>query len=306
MWNANLEYKNIVMIKIYSTKKPILSVLCTFFLFTGVNAQIPFSDGFESGDFITGGWTVTGNAQISTQFPSQGFYCVEGPTTWGISKTIGSIAVNTLFIEFDARASQINTHCMIFRIKDSINNTSAGIFFDDFGNIIGVDGSGAGSTISLMPYTTFTWYSFRFILDMTANKFDIYIDNILMADDFDFYSAGFTDPYLFTWSSLATSGSAWIDNVNIYTGTLGIDAEEAYHTVDFYPNPVQSLLYVKTEDADKYFVIIYNAFGQLLLDKKINAANPTVNLSGLQNGIYFAELRNHRSVLLLNKKLIKL
>src|SRR5262245_53594802 len=84
-------------------------------LWNGSQAQLPFQDGFESGDFVAGAWTVSGNTVISTQAPSEGLYCAEGTGSWGLNKTIPSITDTMLYVEFDVRTGQTNTTCLIFR-----------------------------------------------------------------------------------------------------------------------------------------------------------------------------------------------
>ena len=291
------------MKRIYSVKRRIFIAASLLIFLNAAHAQLPFSDGFESGNFFTGGWSVSGAAQISTQFPATGIYCVEGPATWGIVKTIPSISVSTLVVEFAAKASQTNTACLIFRIKDtSPGGTSAGMFFDNLGNIIGVNGT---VSIPLTTYTPGTWYSIRLILDMTTHTYDIFIDNILKADDFGFFSAAFTDPYLFTWSSIAASGSAWIDDVNIYASITGLDDLTA-NAMNFYPNPAHSTLQIASGIAGDCTVSFYDMTGVLLLEKTIQTASTEIDLSGLKQGVYLAVLRDNGNRILFSKTIVKL
>jgi hypothetical protein len=289
------------MKKISFFRNPFLVAAFTF-LFFNTQAQLPFSDGFESGNFITGGWTVSGAAQISTQNPNTGVYCAEGPATWGLVKTIPSISVSLLVVEFAAKASQTNTTCMIFRIKDTTpGGTSAGFFMDNAGNIMVVNGT---ASLPISTYMPGTWYTFRFELDMVTHTYDVYIDNILKADDFAFFSAGFLQPYLFTWSSIAASGSAWLDDVNIFASVTGIE-DATTGAVSFYPNPVHSVLRIAYA-GDGSTAFVYDVTGALLLEKKIQTAGTGIDLSALPQGVYLAVLKNTGNRILFSKRIVKL
>jgi hypothetical protein len=294
------------MKKIYPVTKRLSITSLLFVFFYAAHAQLPFADGFESGNFITGGWGVTGAAQISTQFPAQGIYCVEGPATWGLTQTYSSFPVTDFIIEFDARASQTNTICLIFRIKDSGTGTSAGLFFNDLGSIIGVDGNGSTSSVTIANYDPNKWYSIRFIIDMTTHTYDIYIDHVLAADDFQFFSGGFTYPYLFSWSSVATSGTAWLDNVNIYAFITSLTETDDDVVVHLYPNPAYSHLQLTTANTSGFMFTLYDTAGSVLLEKEIQTLSSEIDLTGLKQGMYFGELRNSDNRILFHKKIIKL
>jgi hypothetical protein len=284
--------------------KTIIFIAASLLIFSSAShAQLPFSDGFESGNFITGGWTVSGGAQISTQNPNTGVYCAEGPATWGLVKTIPSVSVPQLAVEFAAKASQTNTTCMVFRIKDTTpGGTSAGMFMDNAGNIMVVNGT---ASLPISTYSPGTWYVFRFELDMNTHTYDVFIDGILKADDFAFFSAGFLQPYLFTWSSVAASGSAWIDDVNIYALTTGLD-ELSANAAGLYPNPVHSVLHVSAGKADNGTIAFYDMAGALLLEKKMQTANTGIDLSFLRQGVYLAVLRDSGNRILFSGRIVKL
>jgi hypothetical protein len=267
----------------------ILRACILFLLLLNFNAhtQIPFHDGFESGNFISGGWTVSGNSAISTINPAQGIYCVEGPGNWGIVKTLNSINASVLTVEFKVKASQVNTTCMIFRIKDTLGNTSVGTFFDNLGYINGVNGPGTIGVVPLFAYTADTWYSFRFELDMNTNQYDLYIDNVLHCNDYNFFSSGFTDPYLFTWSSVATTGTAWIDDIHIYAGTVNQSDILSVDNTEFILINSGSALKVKTSDSKNLTACIRNISGQTIYKNTIRN-DQLIDLTYFQPGIYFA------------------
>ncbi|MCR9183154.1 MAG: T9SS type A sorting domain-containing protein [Flavobacteriaceae bacterium] len=70
---------------------------------------------------------------------------------------------------------------------------------------------------------------------------------------------------------------------------------ETLSTTDFelnqlnmYPNPTNGLIHINSSVTIET-VEIYNTAGQLVMNQKINTSNPTINIAGLQNGIYFAK-----------------
>jgi hypothetical protein len=216
-------------------------------------------------------------------------------------KTFPSISVSLLVVEFAAKASQTNTTCMIFRIKDTTpGGTSAGFFMDNAGNIMVVNGT---ASLPISTYTPGTWYLYRFELDMVTHTYDVYIDNILKANDFAFFSSGFLQPYLFTWSSVAASGSAWLDDVNIYASVTGIE-DATTDAVSFYPNPVHSVLHIASAGED-FTAFVYDVTGALLLEKKIQTADTGIDLSALPQGVYLAVLKNTDNRVLFSKRVVK-
>jgi len=83
-----------------------------------------------------------------------------------------------------------------------------------------------------------------------------------------------------------------VDDVGDFTLQLTC---ETLSTTDFelnklsmYPNPTNGIVYIDSTviiDA----VEVYNTAGQLVMKELINTSNPTINISELQNGIYFAK-----------------
>ncbi len=77
-------------------------------------------------------------------------------------------------------------------------------------------------------------------------------------------------------------------------GTLGInEAIPGNETFSFYPNPASEVLNVSflTERNSKYQVLIFNAIGHLILETEL-LGTEQINISELQNGLYFVKLPN--------------
>ncbi len=266
--------------------------------------NLPFQDCFESGSFTSGGWFVDGNAEISTQSPAQGSYCVKGPGTYSISKQISSINENIVTIEYDMKASQTGSNCVNLKVEDFDENLSSVVFFRHNGNIVAYDGEGSSQQIDLMPYNADTWYSIKIDLDMANKTYDVFIDEEHKADDFDFVSMDFTMPYSFSWSSGETWGTGWIDCVNIYAGIVGIDDEFANaKNISIYPNPVVNILNIKGENVNS--CNIYSIKGNLVKTTFFKNTNNQIDISNLPSGMYLLKLMDKNGNLLKSEKIIK-
>ncbi|MDD4554393.1 MAG: hypothetical protein PHP04_09340 [Bacteroidales bacterium] len=186
-----------------------------------ISSSLPFQDCFESGGFTAGGWTTSGNAQISTLNPYEGIYCVKGEGTYTLEKIMSGITENIITIEYVMKASQDDRNCVNFNVMDPNGNLSASVFFRWTGNIEAYNGGGAANLTVLMAYNAGTWYQMKIVLNTLTKKYDVYINGVLKADDFNFYNATFSTINKFQWGSGEFDGIGWIDCVNMYGSTTG-------------------------------------------------------------------------------------
>ncbi len=230
----------------YHYLKTIFSTTIIMFLF--FNSQIysqntlPFNDNFESSSLSTENWAVTGNAEISSNAPYTGSYCVKGPAQWSLTKSFAPISNSIVTIEYAMKADQTGSNSCNFSIKDENDNRAAIVFFRHNGNIVAYNGGNYSDQINLMPYNSGTWYKIKIVLDMQSKHYNVYIDGELKADNFSFYSSGHTLPSTFTWASGETWGVGWLDDVDIYQSTTSIYDSIDELPVTFslnqnYPNP---------------------------------------------------------------------
>ncbi len=183
-------------------------------------SELPVSDCFETGDFTASNWAATGNAQISTESPYEGSYCVKGPSTWKLEQVFNSISDNVVVTEFAMKASQTGSNCVDMRVYDVNDLLIANVFFRHTGYIESYDGyQGANVSVPVMPYTANTWYKIKMIMDIQDQAYDIYIDDVLMADDFEFYNITNSAPKTFYWRSMESWGTGWVDCIDIYANT---------------------------------------------------------------------------------------
>jgi type IX secretion system substrate protein/sialidase-like protein/putative serine esterase DUF676 len=178
-------------------------------------AQLTFYDGFESGNFTSGNWTVTGNSAISTNSPFAGNYCVQGPGTYNIEKSFSPINEKVVTIEYAMKASQTNRVSVNQYVSDINGKKSSYIAFRHDGYIVAKNGPQYSQILNLQPYNANVWYKIKVIINMVQQTYDVYIDGQLKADDFDFVDNVFTKPSVFSWKSGETSGTGWVDDVSI-------------------------------------------------------------------------------------------
>lgn len=80
-----------------------------------------------------------------------------------------------------------------------------------------------------------------------------------------------------------------------------IEEKVAQNKLEFFPNPVKSMLYIKGNDKAKdYYYQIYNLSGQLVKSGKFE--NEQTNLSSLISGIYLVRINNSETIVKIIKQ----
>ena len=101
--------------------------------------QLPFYDGFESGDFYANNWMVAGTAggypDVVMQMPSQGTYCAKGFGNYAITHQFPGLSSGLITVEFDARMAQLDKRSLLFLVQDSVYRTGPGVVFSETGEI---------------------------------------------------------------------------------------------------------------------------------------------------------------------------
>ncbi len=75
---------------------------------------------------------------------------------------------------------------------------------------------------------------------------------------------------------------------------LSLDDNTLVKTFSLYPNPVDNLLNIQTQE-DQYELIVHSILGQQIIQMDNQSGNSTIDLSHLGTGIYFAILRTATS-----------
>lgn len=271
----------------------LLTFLMALLYGQALHAQSLFSDGFESGDFQAGRWMPTGNVFISQENPASGMYCARGEGAYGLNKIITNLNQDNITIEFKVRPGQTLTTCMIFRIRDSSHaaaNTGPGIILNNNGIITGVNGGGQGNLKDLDVYDENQWYHFKLDLHMRSGLYDIYINGVAKAKDFQFFSRSFKKPYFMTWNSIETTGNVSYDDFLIYeTGTVGLSEGNLWSRVpEIFPNPSTGRLHMDLKNPQSQIMIkLSDSQGRLVFQSNLGDSRVCdLNLSHLPSGIY--------------------
>lgn len=154
-----------------------------------------------------------------------------------------------------------------------------------------VDGSG---TIILPGNKTINdvlrLHLYQYILDsvfMSGNLVQMSISNV---ETWNYISAWLPGQNLFSYSEILT-GTQFLKSASYYNGTLaGIPNAEASsdQKISVYPNPASNNLFVKANEAKISNIIIRDLNGKEVL--KTNSIIEGIDISGLNNGIYFIQI----------------
>lgn len=213
-------------------KRLIFFLLISIFWSLALYSQLPVNDCFESGDFLSSNWITEWNAQISTESPYEGIYCVKGPGNWKLEQIFENINCSVFIVEFAMKASQTTRNCVDMRVHDIDGYIIANVFFRHTGNIEAYDGY--NNNLPLMPYSVNTWYKVKLILDVQNQLYDVYIDDVLLADDFEFYNITNKAPRSLFWRSMESSGTGWVDCINITADQVSaLPVSDCFESGDF-------------------------------------------------------------------------
>ncbi|MBC8486931.1 MAG: T9SS type A sorting domain-containing protein [Bacteroidetes bacterium] len=75
--------------------------------------------------------------------------------------------------------------------------------------------------------------------------------------------------------------------------------------ISIYPNPTTNKLFIEMQNRQDVIISIFNSLGQIVYTAKIETDNKTINISGLQKGLYFVEIKDLKGNIMLSEKIIK-
>lgn len=270
-----------------------------------LRAQLPFWEGFESGDFIEGAWNISGNIQASFEDPAGGIYCAEAQGPFGLNRVFTPGSDTLLTLEFKMKIGQTNTTALIFRIKDGTQAAAAtglGLIVRNTGDLIGLDGI---TQTSILAYEPNHWYHIRIPIHMRTRTYDVYADSVLLAQNFRFYSANFTRPVLFSWSSLEVISTLFMDDIRWYAGNsttgAGVLATDMV-SWKVFPNPARRTIHIEAPDFQDLECRLVDWSGRECYRSLVQGAGP-LELPELPSGMYQVVLL-HRGMRIGTQKLM--
>ncbi len=89
------------------------------------------------------------------------------------------------------------------------------------------------------------------------------------------------------------TNKAYSIGINWYTGLM--EVIDNAKPVKAYPNPAQNILFIdaKTIGTETATIKLFDVSGKLMSEEKLNVfANPSIDISNLNAGLYFAEITN--------------
>jgi len=106
------------------------------------------------------------------------------------------------------------------------------------------------------------------------------------------------------YSDVDADTAYWVRNIKYYcpwsgvpvrevADPLGIDMPNVEQILLVYPNPASDQLYVVSQANMVYSVSIFNAMGQLVSEQQNESDGKPINISYLQNGIYFILVKHN-------------
>jgi len=82
-----------------------------------------------------------------------------------------------------------------------------------------------------------------------------------------------------------------IDNFSIAASAILAADDFNRHHFKLYPNPSSSVFYIQRPGIDEMRVSVYDVTGRLVYEKdKINSAHFTLDLAGVEQGLYFLKV----------------
>jgi hypothetical protein len=88
-------------------------------------------------------------------------------------------------------------------------------------------------------------------------------------------------------------------------GSVSVNEINTSDELIIYPNPTTGELGIRNYELGIKEVMIYNVMGQLVFKSPINNRQSTINISSLENGIYFVRLMDADGTMIYAEKVVK-
>jgi hypothetical protein len=109
------------------------------------------------------------------------------------------------------------------------------------------------------------------------------------------YTVSDTGLYCLTFGCNGSPGGGLITmgNIHIVCPSIGI-TETAIPIFHLFPNPANKKLTIQLDNFEKTTIRIYNTLGEVVLITKLNGKTSEIDISSLNNGVYFVSLDNDK------------
>lgn len=92
------------------------------------------------------------------------------------------------------------------------------------------------------------------------------------------------------WSGNISQNST-VGGISKFNGTLLSNSNFASKTFNVFPNPTKDIVTISTENSDEYSLELTDITGKVLLNKTYSGVENQLNISNLNNGVYFISLK---------------
>ncbi len=99
-----------------------------------------------------------------------------------------------------------------------------------------------------------------------------------------------TVPYMYHCHMLPHEDDGMMGQFEVQCPTIGIDENYQTSSVIIYPNPSHDNFQIRFLTNSESTIFIYDAFGKLINSVKINSSENSINVSGLERGLYFVKI----------------
>ncbi|MDX9932084.1 MAG: T9SS type A sorting domain-containing protein [Bacteroidales bacterium] len=156
--------------------------------------------------------------------------------------------------------------------------------------------TGCNNLILINNSTLIPFWDYNFPLDNNVMNIYFNSDNMLLNfSAYYYYLAGFGDT-----DTLFLSGYYYpVVLAQISITGLGLEEMSGSEAAPLvvYPNPVSDQLFVKLPENDDFIVSVFDLNGKLHIRKQLSGSENSLNVSGLNPGLYIVHAQNEKQIL---------
>ncbi len=152
-----------------------------------------------------------------------------------------------------------------------------------------------GRTFELTPDGQVAW---EYLTPLKSGNSIAQGTNLALSENFTFQTQRYLETYpAFIGKTLEPIGFIELNPNTAFCSLVSINKIKNPHDdFSFFPNPVNTLLFIESKNEKGEEIKIFNALGNLILTKKIPFGKTEIDISNWSSGIYF--LLNHRNYFL--------
>ena len=158
---------------------------------------------------------------------------------------------------------------------------------------------GHGSQVVLNATTGTNWQNVKFAIDWTSTDAPDTVQIIAAA------SGGYNLSD-FLQSSGEVGSQLWVDDINLWSGHIGIENEYINLNVNIYPNPATDFVTISTGNLPSDMnITLFDVNGKQISSKNMNSNNYQLDVTGLATGVYAISITDSKNNLVHRSKFIK-